>query len=206
MSEGRFASTIPGYLSIETKTDGGLLFDVVCEYTHRFLDAYVKRDAAALQSLTKKPEENGVLQNLMTIEFKQAIKAPPREWEIAEIIRRNQSVSEVRELVREAKTQNWKSPVIGEGLLNTLGYEFLFRGNTNLAIDTFQLAAEMYPSSANVYDSLSEAFDRAGKKDKAVELAEKALQLLESDPGITDQRREMIRTSASNRLKRLNPS
>lgn len=63
---------------------------------------------------------------------------------------------------------------VPEGLINQVGYQYLFGGKSEEAIATFKLNVERYPNSANVYDSLGEAYERDGKLDLATPLYEKA--------------------------------
>lgn len=66
---------------------------------------------------------------------------------------------------------------VPEGLINQVGYQYLFGGKSEEAIATFKLNVERYPNSANVYDSLGEAYERDGKLDLATPLYEKASNL-----------------------------
>jgi tetratricopeptide (TPR) repeat protein len=90
-----------------------------------------------------------------------------------------------------------------ESTLNGLGYEFLFRGDQKMAIEIFKLNVDAYPKSANAYDSLSEAYEGQGNTEMAKELAQKALELLPKDSSVDERRREAIKRSAEERLRRL---
>jgi predicted alpha/beta superfamily hydrolase len=61
-----------------------------------------------------------------------------------------------------------------EGLINQMGYQFLFEGKRDDAIATFKANVERYPNSANVYDSLAEAYEQGGRIDLAEPLYDKA--------------------------------
>jgi tetratricopeptide (TPR) repeat protein len=61
-----------------------------------------------------------------------------------------------------------------EALINQMGYQYLFAGQTNEAIAVFKANIERYPGSANVYDSLAEAYERSGQIETARPLYEKA--------------------------------
>jgi predicted alpha/beta superfamily hydrolase len=61
-----------------------------------------------------------------------------------------------------------------EGLINQIGYQYLFDGKPEDAIATFKANVERYPKSANVYDSLAEAYEQGGRIDLAEPLYEKA--------------------------------
>lgn len=63
---------------------------------------------------------------------------------------------------------------IPEGLVNQIGYQYLFAGNAEDAIAAFKLNIEKYPNSANVYDSLGEAYERGNRLDLATPMYEKA--------------------------------
>ena len=63
---------------------------------------------------------------------------------------------------------------------NSLGYALLRKGQTQSAIQVFQLNVETHPDSANVYDSLGEAYLAAGNRPLAIANYEKAIAI---DPG-----------------------
>ena len=67
--------------------------------------------------------------------------------------------------------------VSAEGQVNSLGYRFLNRGQTEDAIEIFKVNAKMYPNSSNVYDSLGEAYLKAGRKDLAFQQYAQCLKL-----------------------------
>jgi glyoxylase-like metal-dependent hydrolase (beta-lactamase superfamily II) len=69
----------------------------------------------------------------------------------------------------------------GENQLNMLGYQLMWRGRLDAAIEVFKLNTEVYPESANPFDSLGEAYAASGEKALAIENYEKALAL---DPGM----------------------
>lgn len=61
--------------------------------------------------------------------------------------------------------------------LNSLGYSFLNKKQTELSIAIFSLNCSEYPKSANVYDSLGEIYEATGKLDLAKENYQKSLDL-----------------------------
>ena len=70
---------------------------------------------------------------------------------------------------------------VPEGLINQVGYQFLFDGKPEDAIATFKANVERYPDSANVYDSLAEAYEQGGRLDLAEPLYDKARTLSEQN-------------------------
>lgn len=78
---------------------------------------------------------------------------------------------------RDLKAARVANMNFDEAELNSLGYRFLRKKQTNDAIRLFQLNAEAYPKSSNAWDSLGEAFAKAGRKPQAIAYYEKAIRL-----------------------------
>jgi dienelactone hydrolase len=70
------------------------------------------------------------------------------------------------------------------------------------AVKILELVAGMYPNSPTAHDSLGDAYEAAGRKEDAIREAERAIALLENAP---PPRREAIRRSAEDKVKRLRP-
>jgi tetratricopeptide (TPR) repeat protein len=64
-----------------------------------------------------------------------------------------------------------------ENEVNNLGYQFLFAGKVDPAIEIFIKNTEMYPDSWNVWDSLAEAYLNKGETELAVQYYTKALNM-----------------------------
>ena len=64
-----------------------------------------------------------------------------------------------------------------ENDLNTLGYQFLFAGKSDEAIEIFKKNIEMNPDSWNVYDSLGEGYMNKGENELAIKYFSKALEI-----------------------------
>lgn len=99
----------------------------------------------------------------------------------------------------------WKesgSPPFSENTLNLTGYQLIGSGRVAEAVTVFELNAEVFPVSANAYDSLSDAYLASGDERRALELANRVLLMLESDPS-SPERREAIRNSAQAKVNRL---
>ena len=67
--------------------------------------------------------------------------------------------------------------LVGEQLLNGIGYDLLGSRLVDEAIVVFRLAVREFPSSSNVYDSLGEAYMTKGDKAQAIANYERSLQL-----------------------------
>ena len=64
-----------------------------------------------------------------------------------------------------------------EFYLNAVGYNFLRDKKVNDALNSFELAMIYYPQSVNTYDSFAEALIVAGRKDEALAIYTKAIEL-----------------------------
>lgn len=64
-----------------------------------------------------------------------------------------------------------------EGILNSIGYNFLRENRFQDAIAVFKLNVEEYPDAWNVYDSLAEGYELSGDKAKAVKFYKKSVEL-----------------------------
>lgn len=72
----------------------------------------------------------------------------------------------------EAKVNNRS-----ENDLNQLGYSFLRNEELDKALDVFKLTTILFPDSFNAYDSYGEALLMANKKEEAIEMYEKSIEL-----------------------------
>jgi CubicO group peptidase (beta-lactamase class C family) len=78
----------------------------------------------------------------------------------------------------ELKNAGASSPyTLDENTLIPLGYHFLFSGQTDAAIQIFQLEVQDYPKYWNAYDSLGEAYLKAGTKELAIQNYQKSVEL-----------------------------
>ena len=64
----------------------------------------------------------------------------------------------------------------GEYELNNLGYQLLWRGMNEAAIEMHKLNTQIYSEAANPYDSLGETYEASGQVELAIQSYEKALE------------------------------
>ena len=112
-------------------------------------------------------------------------------------------LAKAAEMLAVARKNNPSASLFPQGPVNMMGYGYLQDGKIKDAIEAFQLNVTAYPDSPNAYDSLSEALAADGQTDLAIQNAEKALRLLESDTKDSEDCRKDIRDSAEQRLKKL---
>jgi hypothetical protein len=195
-----YATTLVGGRP-ELKARVAAAFHAFHRYTLAFLDAHVKGKADAKAFLARSPEQNGLPAGFAVARRDAAEPAPPRDVEVINAFTEqgaDASLAAYRRLWREQGR-----PPGGEATLNTVGYNLLGAGAVEDAIKVFETNVEAFPGSANVHDSLSDAYLAAGRRDEALELAEKALSMLETEAGLTPERKELIRQSAAAKVEQL---
>lgn len=77
----------------------------------------------------------------------------------------------------EELTTNWFFGDPKDFILNNLGYDLLFSGQLEEAIDIFKLNTELYPEIANCWDSYGEALLESGDRNGALKAYKKALEI-----------------------------
>jgi CubicO group peptidase (beta-lactamase class C family) len=66
---------------------------------------------------------------------------------------------------------------VDEGELNILGYEFLANKMDTEALEVFKTNVRLFPASWNVYDSYGEVLLKTGKKEEAIRMYKKSVEL-----------------------------
>lgn len=89
----------------------------------------------------------------------------------------------------------------GETELNTLGYLYLRAGKIDIALNVFKMNIDAYPNAFNPYDSYGEALAKAGRKEEAVTMYQKALEI---NPGSTSAKAALERLGVKVEKKAIN--
>jgi len=197
-----YASTVTGYRP-DQKVDISDAFHAWNRYLLNFFDAHIKGVSQARAFLERRPEQNGVPQEVVTTRNIKALPPPPTDAQLAADIDEagiDEAISAYRRLWKETG-----QPPTRENTLNGVAYTRLFTGRADEAISLLELNAEAYPSSSNVYDSLGDAYLQAGNIKRARAMAERALEMLKTEGGLTPERREAIRASAQAKIDRPDP-
>ncbi len=88
-----------------------------------------------------------------------------------------------REQYHDLKENQRSAYDFGEAELNSLGYQYLRKGEVETALALFKLNVEAFPEASNPYDSLGEAYMEQGDTEQAVANYKKSLEL---NPGNTN--------------------
>jgi dienelactone hydrolase len=112
-------------------------------------------------------------------------------------------VERARKLYDDAKRRDQNDVLFPEAETNLIGYALLQDGTVKDAIAVFQLNVEAYPRSANACDSLSDGYLAMGNKEEALKYAQKAIDLLDTDPNATPEFKQLVREGAEKKIKEL---
>ncbi len=135
-------------------------------YVRRFLDAYLKGDAASRAFLDTPVAKIGAPRHLLAVDVSKSAGAPPtRAAFVAELSRVGFDKALVTYQAFKSRDPDFEIP---EPELNRWGYQRLAAGDTRMAVSLLKLAAELYPDSWNAFDSLGEAYAANGDKALAV--------------------------------------
>jgi tetratricopeptide (TPR) repeat protein len=178
-----------------------IAFPIWNRYTLAFFDAHLKGDLPARDFLSRSPAQNGAPSGFVTLARRPAEPAP---FKLADLLNAvdDGDLASVERAFRRRAEKNAPLPV-PEDVLNTAGYNLLFSGRASEAVRLLTLNTETFPNSPNAWDSLADAYFAVGDRGRARQLSLKARALLDTAPGLDPQRKERIRQSIDERLKRL---
>jgi tetratricopeptide (TPR) repeat protein len=74
-----------------------------------------------------------------------------------------------------------------------------------VASEMFLLNVEAYPNASNTYDSLSDAYLAAGDQKKALDFAQRALDMMPRDTTTPEGFKQQVRESAQGKVRQLKP-
>jgi dienelactone hydrolase len=169
------------------RADGIAGYAWIARYTVRFLDAYLKHDAAAMAWLKKTPAENGAPSHFLSASYRPAkgLAATLESFRI-ELGRQGFDHADSVYAAMQKESPGFK---LDEFAVNSWGFELLTGHHVPEAIDVLRLNAKNYPDSGDAYDSLGEAYMQSGQKELAIDNYKKSL---EKDPS-NDNAREKLK-------------
>jgi hypothetical protein len=174
-------------------------YNAIQKYQLAFFDAFVKRDAAARTRLTTPPTTSPG--PMIEITEQPAIAPAISRREFRALL--GSTTAKAFQLAREGLARDPNAALFDETWLNGLGYELLQTGQQERALEVFRLNVEAHKTSANSLDSLSEALEGAGQKAAALEAAESALKLLDTDTSVPAAQRKTLEGGLKARIARL---
>lgn len=164
-------------------------YEAVCTVTLKFLDAYVRGDAGALQWLHAEGSAAP-----LHLRFRPGAPAPPTGAQIARLYRAEGPANSpaLEAMMKLAATE----PLISAAAI-------LFdSGEKKEALDILKRAMRLRPHSASISVSLAEALQQTGDRDAAAAAYEKALALLPADDSLSDTEKAELRQSIDQARKK----
>lgn len=144
-------------------------------YVLRFLDAYLKGDAAGRAFLDTPVDKTGAPRHLLAIDVSRSTGAPPtRAAFVAELDRAGFDKALATYQAFKDRDPGFDIP---EPELNRWGYQRLAAGDTRMAVSLLKLATELHPDSWNAFDSVGEAYAANGDKALAITAYRRSLVL-----------------------------
>ena len=144
-------------------------------YVRRFLDGYLKHDAASLAFLDLPAEQTGAPAHLLTVYQKKAQGVPPTRAAFAAELAQ-QGFDHAGAVYKDFQMRDPGFTLTDLALTNW-GYALLRGGETRSAVAILRLDTELYSQSWNAWDSLGEAYAKNGDRALAVEAYRKSLVL-----------------------------
>jgi pimeloyl-ACP methyl ester carboxylesterase len=175
-----------------SREDGMAGYAWVARYTVRFLDAYLKHDAAAMEFLKKTPAENGAPAHFMAATFRAGSGVPVSLDSFRQEL--NKSGWDHAAEIYAAMQKQDLAFKLTEQFINQWGYELMTGKHLAEAVAVFKLNVALNPDSGNVYDSLAEAYMNSGEKPLAIEFYKKSL---EKDPA-NDNAKDKVKQLEAN--------
>jgi dienelactone hydrolase len=167
---------LPGYWGTPDKDTGPLHLEI-CRLGRLFLDAYLKRDAAARAALLKRSGQGSTGPQSIRLDYKEGKEPPPAPGLLVHRLIED-GFEKGKAAFERLKGSYPAEALASEATLNWLGAHFLYWwGREEEAVKVFELVTELYPTSANAFDSLGEAYLAVGRTADAIRSYEKSLAL-----------------------------
>ncbi len=183
-SFGMITTIVPNFGG-ETQGNPGLGQEAVCRYTLNFLNATVKKDAAAQTFINASPAANGFASGFVVIETKPGFKAPPTEEQFVQILQ-EKGVGQASAIYAEVKKNDREYQIFEPETLNGLAGELLKNKKTKEAIEILKLNVDAYSNEWETFDLMGMAYMQDGNTQLAVENFEKSLDLNPENANATE--------------------
>jgi dienelactone hydrolase len=158
-------------------------------YVQRFLDAYLKDDAAARAFLANPPAKNGVPAHTLSVDTRRAIAAPATLEALAvELDKRGFKDAHAAYLALRKADAKFEP---AEKAINNWGYDLMGQGETAKAIEVFKLGTVLFPNSGNCFESLAEGYEQGNDKAAAIRNYQHAVALDPADEWALSRLKEL---------------
>ncbi len=178
----------------ETIADG---YRTVCDFVLNFFDATLKSNETSQAWL-----DGGYDPADATVNTFAGDRVPPTEGQFTTMIR-SHGIEHAQGVADEFNLINPDNPIMTANNFTGLGYQFLQRGQADIAMVVFEWGVTAFPTVANSWDSFGEACAAAGRTEQALSHYRKAQELLTIDETLTDAFRAGLEVSIPAAIERL---
>ena len=174
------------------RADAATGYAWVARYTLRFLDAYLKGDASAMDFLKRSPAENRVPPHVLAVSFR-AASGSPVSFQAFRAKLGMQGFTHAPEIYASFIAQDPKFG-LDEGLLVDWSDELLTDNHSAEALNVLKLNVQAHPESSDAYLQLGSAYELLGQRELAIEDYREAVAM---DPLNGDALRKLKELSAT---------
>ena len=143
-------------------------------------DIATKADDALVTALPLAREAAGKYSKEQVAKMEMKVEPIGKALEKGESLASAGNTAEAQKVVSDALNAGVAAGLATEATINSLGYNYLGAGKTEMALAVFGFNVKQFPKSSNVYDSMGEALMKAGRIDESIRNYKKAVEL---DPG-----------------------
>jgi len=189
-NHGRLISDVANIGTLSADQRAGHAF--IIRTMRRFLDAYVKRDAAAKAALEKSPADGLPASVRNTISSEAALPPAPTPEEFERLVMDGPIERAVR-AYEAARAANPRVQIFDEGTINLYAFRYAQRKQLDAVLELRRLAVSAFPESADAAYRLGVSAADAGQPSESREAFARALTLLETSPMTPELKEEMRR-------------
>jgi len=127
----------------------------------------MKGYSTAYEFIQNKPEQNGIANGVLDIDFKKSMEIPPMGKNFIDYFK-SEGIEKGLKIYHKAKSNDSTIILFNRNEINNLGYDFLNAGKVLDAIEVFKLFVLEFPNISNSYDSLGEAYAKNNDIEEAL--------------------------------------
>jgi dienelactone hydrolase len=187
-NHGRLISDAANVATLTADQRAGHAF--IIKTMRRFLDAYVKRDAATRAAFETSPSD-GLPAGVQKTAFSAAGLRPAPTPEEFERLVMDGPIERAVRAYRDARADNPRVQVFDESTINLYAFRYAQRKQFDTVLELRRLAVEAFPGSADAAFRLGVSASDAGQSAESRAAFDRALELLESSSMPADRKEAM---------------
>jgi hypothetical protein len=178
-------------------------FEVVSQYMLQFLNATLKDMEDGKQFLAKTPSQAGVLHGGAEFSLKKGAPVPPTKAELDKVYAQSGIDALVKKIRQYAEQSGIAIPV---EIMAAFGTQFIQRQAYDEGLQWAALFQQSYPEAVTAYTIAGRCNLELGKKESALAMYSKALEVLPADHSLDETGKQQLKTAIENRVHQLTRS